>query len=97
MRKKLPAVLLASILLMPVAGCNKPAENEVAEAPGVPGKGVDRSHKGEAMPDAELFNADDDKAMLADAKGKPTRVGFKIQDDGKKVRVARTTGDVIDG
>ncbi len=34
---------------------------------------------------------------LADASGKPTRVGFKINDDGKKVRVARTTGDVIDG
>jgi len=34
---------------------------------------------------------------LTDAKGKPTRVGFKINDDGKKVRVARTTGDVIDG
>ena len=34
---------------------------------------------------------------LVDAKGKPTRVGFKINDDGKKVRVARTTGDVIDG
>jgi large subunit ribosomal protein L24 len=34
---------------------------------------------------------------LVDSKGKPTRVGFKIQDDGKKVRVAKTTGDVIDG
>jgi large subunit ribosomal protein L24 len=34
---------------------------------------------------------------LVDAGGKPTRVGFKIQDDGKKVRVARSTGDVIDG
>jgi large subunit ribosomal protein L24 len=34
---------------------------------------------------------------LADAAGKPTRVGFKINDDGKKVRVARTTGDLIDG
>ena len=30
-----------------------------------------------------------------DANGKPTRVGFKIE-DGKKVRVAKTTGDVID-
>lgn len=29
-----------------------------------------------------------------DANGKPTRVGFKIE-DGKKVRVAKTTGDVI--
>lgn len=34
---------------------------------------------------------------LTDAAGKPTRVGFKTQDDGKKVRVARTTGDLIDG
>jgi large subunit ribosomal protein L24 len=34
---------------------------------------------------------------LVDTAGKPTRVGFKTQDDGKKVRVARTTGDLIDG
>ncbi|MDQ2093880.1 50S ribosomal protein L24 [Rhodalgimonas zhirmunskyi] len=33
-------------------------------------------------------------AML-DKNGKPTRVGFKIE-DGKKVRIAKTTGDVID-
>jgi len=32
---------------------------------------------------------------LLDKNGKPTRVGFKIE-DGKKVRVAKTTGDVID-
>ena len=33
---------------------------------------------------------------LADPKdGKATRVGFKVE-DGKKVRVAKTTGDVID-
>ena len=30
-----------------------------------------------------------------DKNGKPTRVGFKIEGD-KKVRVAKTTGDVID-
>ncbi|MEO0977635.1 MAG: 50S ribosomal protein L24 [Pseudomonadota bacterium] len=35
---------------------------------------------------------------LADPKdGKPTRVGFKVQDDGTKVRVARRSGDLIDG
>ena len=35
---------------------------------------------------------------LADPKdGKPTRVGFKIQDDGRKVRFAKRSGDVIDG
>ena len=28
-------------------------------------------------------------------KGKPTRVGFKLDGD-KKVRIAKTTGDVID-
>ena len=31
-----------------------------------------------------------------DANGKATRVGFKVEGD-KKVRFAKTTGDVIDG
>jgi large subunit ribosomal protein L24 len=30
------------------------------------------------------------------AGGKPTKVGFKTLEDGKKVRVARITGEVID-
>jgi len=35
---------------------------------------------------------------VADPKdGKPTRVGFKIGDDGRKVRVARRSGEQIDG
>jgi large subunit ribosomal protein L24 len=35
---------------------------------------------------------------LADPKdGKPTRVGFKINDDGSKVRVAKRSGEVING
>ncbi|MBL4786207.1 MAG: 50S ribosomal protein L24 [Cohaesibacteraceae bacterium] len=29
--------------------------------------------------------------------GKPTRVGFRILEDGKKVRFAKRSGDVIDG
>ena len=29
--------------------------------------------------------------------GKPTRVGFKIQADGTKVRIAKSTGAEIDG
>ena len=33
---------------------------------------------------------------IVDSNGKPTRVGFKIE-DGKKVRVAKTTGEVIHG
>ncbi len=35
---------------------------------------------------------------LADPKdGKPTRVGFQIQQDGTKVRVAKRSGEVING
>jgi large subunit ribosomal protein L24 len=33
---------------------------------------------------------------IVDSKGKATRVGFKIEGD-KKVRVAKTTGEVING
>jgi len=34
---------------------------------------------------------------LADPKtGKPTRVGFKILDGGRKVRIARASGEAID-
>jgi large subunit ribosomal protein L24 len=34
---------------------------------------------------------------VADPKdGKPTRVGFKILDDGRKVRFAKRSGDLID-
>jgi large subunit ribosomal protein L24 len=43
-----------------------------------------------------------DKDMPIDAsnvayvhKGRPTRLGYRFDDDGKKVRVARRTGEVI--
>jgi large subunit ribosomal protein L24 len=35
---------------------------------------------------------------LADPKdGKPTRVGFKVQPDGRKIRIAKRSGAEIDG
>ncbi|HVW54699.1 MAG TPA: 50S ribosomal protein L24 [Rhizobiaceae bacterium] len=35
---------------------------------------------------------------IADPKdGKPTRVGFTVQKDGRKVRVAKRSGETIDG
>jgi large subunit ribosomal protein L24 len=35
--------------------------------------------------------------MLIDPKtDRPTRVGFRILEDGKKVRVAKCSGEVID-
>jgi large subunit ribosomal protein L24 len=36
--------------------------------------------------------------QIADPKdGKPSRVGFKILDDGSKLRFAKRSGDLIDG
>jgi large subunit ribosomal protein L24 len=36
--------------------------------------------------------------MLIDTKtDKPTRVGFRVLEDGRKVRVAKATGNVIEG
>lgn len=35
---------------------------------------------------------------IADPKdGKPTRVGFRMEEDGRKVRFAKRSGEVIDG
>ena len=62
---------------------------------------VRRHTKQTAAQDAGIFTKESpihlSNLALVDAKGKPTRVGFKIQDDGKKVRVAKSTGDTIDG
>ncbi len=36
-------------------------------------------------------------ALLDPKDNKPTRVGFKILNDGRKVRVSKRSGEVIDG
>ena len=36
-------------------------------------------------------------AIVDPKSGEATRVGFKVLDDGRKVRVARKSGEVIDG
>ena len=35
-------------------------------------------------------------ALVDPADGKPTRVGFRVLEDGRKVRYARRSGEVID-
>ncbi|HWX47959.1 MAG TPA: 50S ribosomal protein L24 [Roseomonas sp.] len=35
-------------------------------------------------------------ALIDPQSDKPTRVGFKVLEDGKKVRVAKASGEVID-
>ncbi|GAN53620.1 50S ribosomal protein L24 [Tanticharoenia sakaeratensis] len=36
-------------------------------------------------------------ALIDPKSGKPTKVGFRVLEDGRKVRVARATGEVIEG
>jgi large subunit ribosomal protein L24 len=36
-------------------------------------------------------------ALVDPKSGKPTKVGFRVLDGGRKVRVARATGQVIEG
>jgi large subunit ribosomal protein L24 len=35
-------------------------------------------------------------AHVDPASGKPTRIGYRVLDDGRKVRVARRSGEIID-
>ena len=46
--------------------------------------------------DKELTIHVSNVAHVDPQSGKPTRVGYKILDDGRKVRVARRSGEVID-
>jgi thiol-disulfide isomerase/thioredoxin len=71
------AVVLAALLAVTASACQrKTPANETAQAPQEAGKGVDRSHAGQSMPQSTLFNADEDQATLADAKGKPLLVNL---------------------
>jgi large subunit ribosomal protein L24 len=36
-------------------------------------------------------------AIVDPKDGKPTRIGFKVLDDGRKVRIAKRSGEQIDG
>ncbi len=36
-------------------------------------------------------------ALIDPASGQPTKVGFRVLDDGRKLRVARKSGAAIDG
>lgn len=63
---------------------------------------IKRHQKQSAAQEAGIINREAaiqvSKLALADPKdGKATRVGFKIMDDGRKVRVAKRSGEVIDG
>ncbi|WP_140985602.1 50S ribosomal protein L24 [Asticcacaulis tiandongensis] len=75
-----------------------PSENRVV----VQGVAVVQRHTraSQANPQGGIVNKeaaiDVSNVSIVDANGKPTRVGFRLEGD-KKVRFAKTTGDVING
>jgi len=77
MRKFPSALCLAPLLLLAAGGCERQSgEANQAVASEAPSKGVDRSHKGDAVPAAELFNPDEDKTALSEVIDKPTLVNL---------------------
>jgi len=69
--------LLLSPLALALLSCgSQPTSDETAEVAAAPVKGVDRTQAGKPMPDAELLNADDEPATLAEASGKPLLVNL---------------------
>ena len=67
----------ASLVLATLAGCQRqePATENAVEEAG-PAKGLIRDKAGQAAPDVELRNADDDPASLAEVEGKPLLVNI---------------------
>ncbi|MGE5561971.1 MAG: TlpA family protein disulfide reductase [Bacillota bacterium] len=73
-------LLLISCAALALASCNKAAEptaNQTAAAqPEAPGKGVDRSHKGQAAPATSFNDPDGNATSLKTFAGKPTLVNL---------------------
>ena len=89
-----------------IAGKDKGTEGEVIRVLPTENKvivnGVNRAKKHTKPNKVQQQGGIIDRDMPVDAsnvmlvhKGKPTRVGYKIQDDGTKVRVAKRNGEVI--
>jgi thiol-disulfide isomerase/thioredoxin len=72
-------VVAAAIVAL--AGCSKPqpqdpSNEQAAEVPAGPVKGVDRSHRGKAAPDAAFSDPDGGEISLADFRGTPVLVNL---------------------
>jgi large subunit ribosomal protein L24 len=89
-----------------IAGKDKGSEGEVVQVMPTANKvivnGVNTAKKHSKPRKSNQQGGIIDRDMPVDAsnvmlvhKGKPTRVGYKIQPDGTKVRVAKRTGEVI--
>lgn len=73
-------MLTISCAILALCACHKPAEPErneqAANGPAEPVKGVDRSHRGEPMPATVFNDADGQETSLAALEGKPTLVNL---------------------
>jgi large subunit ribosomal protein L24 len=89
-----------------IAGKDKGKEGEIAQVFPATGKvivnGVNSAKKHQKARRANEQGGIIDRDMPIDAsnvmlvhKGKPTRVGYRVNDDGTKVRIAKRTGEVI--
>ena len=88
-----------------IAGKDKGKEGEITSVSPKAGKAVvdglniavrhtKQSQQGQGGRIPQAMPMDLSNLMLLDGSGKRTRVGFRME-DGKKVRFAKTTGDVI--
>ena len=77
-------LIVLLLALVALGGCDtqKPEErqgaagNEAAPTEAGFSKGLDRSHKGKPMPDAELIDADHDPGAVSELKGEPILVNL---------------------
>ncbi len=75
-------LILLLLIALAAAGCDRQNGSgqqgeEAAAVPGVPQKGVDRSHKGKAFPDVAFRELEHDGEMTAEAlRGSPTLVNL---------------------
>jgi len=71
------SLLIAFTLVLASCGQPNPANNQAAEvSPDVPGKGVDRSHKGQPGPDISFKDPDGEDITLAEFRGTPVLVNL---------------------
>ena len=78
-----------------ITSVNPKAGKAVVEGLNVSIRHVKQSQTSQGGRQPKAMPIDLSNLALVDANGKPTRVGFRMEGD-KKVRFAKTTGDVID-
>ncbi len=77
-----------------IASVNPAANKAVVDGLNIAIRHVKQSQSNQGGRQPKAMPIDLSNLAIVDANGKPTRVGFRIDGD-KKVRFAKTTGDVI--